>query len=155
METEQYDTWMLRELLNNCIAHSYYQSGERIYVNEGSTRRDYLQLPVLARFNWKIGDDIKMHVAVGPYLAYGIGGKYKSKFLEVSEKGTWHVDESVNPFKNSSLQRFDWGVALNVGVEVKRFSFNVAYDMGLGKQYEYENVALNYHTVSFTVGYRF
>lgn len=34
METEQYDTWMLRELLNNCIAHSYYQSGERIYVNE-------------------------------------------------------------------------------------------------------------------------
>lgn len=128
---------------------------ERIYVNEGSTRRDYLQLPVLARFNWKIGDDIKMHVAVGPYLAYGIGGKYKSKFLEVSEKGTWHVDESVNPFKNSSLQRFDWGVALNVGVEVKRFSFNVAYDMGLGKQYEYENVALNYHTVSFTVGYRF
>ena len=30
----QYDTWMLRELLNNCIAHSYYQSGERIYVNE-------------------------------------------------------------------------------------------------------------------------
>lgn len=128
---------------------------ERIYVNEGSTRRDYLQLPVLARFNWKIGDDIKMHVAVGPYLAYGIGGKYKSKFLEVSEKGTWHVDESVNPFKNSSLQRFDWRLALNAGVDVKRFSFNVAYDMGLGKQYEYENVALNYHTVSFTVGYRF
>ena len=54
-----------------------------------------------------------------------------------------------------SLQRFDWGLALNAGVDVKRFSFNVAYDMGLGKQYEYENVALNYHTVSFTVGYRF
>ena len=34
-ETEQYDMWMLRELLHNCIAHTNYQLGGRIYVNEG------------------------------------------------------------------------------------------------------------------------
>ena len=34
METEQYDSWLMRELLNNCIAHSNYQLGGRIYVNE-------------------------------------------------------------------------------------------------------------------------
>lgn len=34
-ETQQYDIWLLRELLNNCIAHSNYQLGGRIYVNEG------------------------------------------------------------------------------------------------------------------------
>lgn len=34
METKQYDTWVLRELLNNCIAHSDYSLGGRIYVNE-------------------------------------------------------------------------------------------------------------------------
>ena len=33
-ETQQYDTWLLRELMNNCIAHSNYQLGGRIYVNE-------------------------------------------------------------------------------------------------------------------------
>ena len=33
-ETQQYDTWLLRELLNNCIAHSNYVLGGRIYVNE-------------------------------------------------------------------------------------------------------------------------
>lgn len=33
-ETQQYDTWLLRELVNNCIAHSNYQLGGRIYVNE-------------------------------------------------------------------------------------------------------------------------
>lgn len=33
-ETEQYDTWLLRELMNNCIAHSNYQLGGRIYINE-------------------------------------------------------------------------------------------------------------------------
>ena len=33
-ETQQYDMWLLRELLNNCMAHSNYQIGGRIYVNE-------------------------------------------------------------------------------------------------------------------------
>lgn len=33
-ETKQYDTWLLRELMNNCIAHSDYTLGGRIYLNE-------------------------------------------------------------------------------------------------------------------------
>ena len=33
-ETEQYDPWLLRELLNNSIAHANYHLGGRIYVNE-------------------------------------------------------------------------------------------------------------------------
>ena len=33
-ETQQYDIWILRELLNNCIAHSDYTIGGRIYINE-------------------------------------------------------------------------------------------------------------------------
>ncbi|MCI8940513.1 MAG: hypothetical protein HFH12_11085 [Dorea sp.] len=34
IETEQYDSWLMRELLNNCIAHTNYQLGGWIYVNE-------------------------------------------------------------------------------------------------------------------------
>lgn len=34
METKQYDLWLLRELMNNCIAHSEYTIGGRIYLNE-------------------------------------------------------------------------------------------------------------------------
>lgn len=33
-ETKQYDAWLLRELMNNCIAHSDYTIGGRIYLNE-------------------------------------------------------------------------------------------------------------------------
>ena len=33
-ETKQYDMWLLRELFNNCIAHSEYTLGGRIYLNE-------------------------------------------------------------------------------------------------------------------------
>ncbi len=38
METEQYDSWLMRELFNNCIAHTNYQLGGRIYVNEFEDR---------------------------------------------------------------------------------------------------------------------
>ena len=37
-ETQQYDTWLLRELLNNGIVHSNYQLGGRLYVNEEDDR---------------------------------------------------------------------------------------------------------------------
>lgn len=33
-ETKQYDNWLLREILNNCIAHSNYEIGTRIIVDE-------------------------------------------------------------------------------------------------------------------------
>lgn len=33
-ETQQYDSWTLRELLNNCIAHQDYKMGRRIYLDE-------------------------------------------------------------------------------------------------------------------------
>lgn len=33
-DTQQYDTWLLRELMNNCIAHMDYTIGGRIYVDE-------------------------------------------------------------------------------------------------------------------------
>ena len=37
-ETDQYDRWLLREILNNSIAHANYQLGGRIYVNEFEDR---------------------------------------------------------------------------------------------------------------------
>ncbi|MBR1643693.1 MAG: transcriptional regulator [Butyrivibrio sp.] len=40
-EVFQYDIWSLRELISNCIAHSNYQSGGRIYINEFE---DYLTI---------------------------------------------------------------------------------------------------------------
>lgn len=145
---------------------SYFSSGKGFFpqdmrvdgitLSEGSTRRDYLQLPILGRFNWKVGKDVKLHIAAGPYLAYGISGKTKSKTMEMSEKGYSTTDESWNPFgQHISYRRFDWGFMLNAGLEVKRFTLNVSYDLGLGKEYKSQNMDLKYQTVSFTVGYRF
>ncbi|MCL2672736.1 MAG: transcriptional regulator, partial [Clostridiales bacterium] len=41
-ETQQYNNWMLRELLHNCIAHADYRIGNRIYVNEFEDKIDFV-----------------------------------------------------------------------------------------------------------------
>jgi len=42
METQQYDRQLLREMINNCIVHSNYSLGSRIYVNEFDDRIQFI-----------------------------------------------------------------------------------------------------------------
>ena len=71
-------------------------------------------------------------------------------------QGRRNIRIEKSPIKGSDFRkRFDWGLMLNAGVEVKRFTLNVSYDMGLDKEYRYDDISIKYHTVSFTVGYRF
>ena len=37
--------------------------------------RYYLQLPVMAHWGFKLCDDVRLKLAVGPYVAVGIGGR--------------------------------------------------------------------------------
>lgn len=40
-----------------------------------SPRVYYLQLPVMAHWGFKLCDDVRLKLAVGPYVAVGIGGR--------------------------------------------------------------------------------
>lgn len=132
--------------------------GMKYYRNR--EHRGYLQLPVLARFNWDISPDIRLHLAAGPYFAYGVSGNYafdvvdwrQGSLIPAEKKESWNPFNSV---RGSSTPRFDWGMALEIGAEVKRFSFKLGYDVGFGRNYRYDDDDPKYHTVSFTVGYTF
>ena len=50
METKQYDPWVLRELLNNCIAHTDYSRGGRIYIHEFEVLSRFLSRVIHHRF---------------------------------------------------------------------------------------------------------
>lgn len=74
-----------------------------------------------------------------------------------------HYDDAqYNPFKDRGEgttrvkgdPRFDWGGTAALGIEVKRVSFAVGYDLNLGKGWHGQNdLRLRSHTVSFTLGY--
>lgn len=133
---------------------------EGISTYRDKERRGYLQLPVMARFNWDVRPDIRLHLAGGPYFAFGVAGEYSQEVMDWREGNLIPSSkkESWNPYNNDQsfdVPRFDWGMGLEIGAEIKRISFKLGYDMGFGKNYRYDDLALKYHTVSFTVGYTF
>lgn len=153
---------------NNYISNMYPLSeirdfeldGVRYYRSE--EHRGYIQLPVLARFNWKVGKDIRFHLAFGPYFAYGITGKRTYGESNYSVKGQLPYDRVVelNPFHTKEYMgppRFDWGLSLQTGVGVKRVALKLGYDLGMRKEYQSYStgIGINYHTASFTIGYTF
>lgn len=97
--------------------------------------REYIQLPILARFDWQVSKDVRLHLAVGPYLAVGLGGKVTYEESDYSLKGKlpYNKEISYNPFNPGQgyavAPRFDWGATIEAGIEVKRVAFHFLENM--------------------------
>lgn len=136
----------------------------------GSTlTRHFLQLPVMVDFSFPLADEVRLHVAAGPYIAVSLADHwdgYSGYLCESAVPGSagfaggngygaypGSLTQGFNPTRG--LRAFDWGVSGVLGLEVKRWMFNFAYDLSLGKEYKHGSVGVNYHTVSLSVGYKF
>ena len=139
----------------------------------GSTlKRHFLQLPVLLDYSFRLADEVRLHIAAGPYIAVSLSvpmvgqadhwDGYTGNYLPYPSHVTGGygtggyggtVPYNVNP--STGLRAFDWGVSGVLGLEVKQWMFNFAYDLSLGKEYKYHSVDVKYHTVSLSVGYKF
>ncbi|MCD7977254.1 MAG: PorT family protein [Tannerellaceae bacterium] len=160
---------------NVYYGNGFYGEGEpnqtRYYPYSSETKKNYLQLPVMANFSWNICDKVRITAGVGPYIAYGVGGKSSTTmYVHIPEGNDSYFTSVQNPFSKrefrstdgtiytrSGDKRFDWGVTAMAGIEINRISVNVGYDMGLAKQYPgyaYQ-VSPQYHALSFSVGYSF
>lgn len=119
-------------------------------------RYGYLQLPVLARYTWSVKPNVRIHAALGPYIAIGVNGKVSRSSMRIDLKSSErsYFENEYNPFDGYE-NRFDWGVAAETGVEINRFSAKFSYDMGLSDDYGWNNIGIEYHTASFTIGYSF
>lgn len=123
-----------------------------------------LQLPIMAHWGFKLCDDIRLNLAVGPYVAVALGGT-ASAFQTIDNKVDYSYNYDFNPFKEKTLgngitlkgaPRFDWGGTASVGITVKRVSFQIGYDLAWGKYHKDQNdLRIRNHQVSFTFGYTF
>lgn len=137
---------------------------KRMEYYESHNHRYYLQLPIMMRYDWKIGDKARFHLALGPYIAYGLGGNAYSEvqgFELKQDEGRYEIvrdyrvsESDRNPF-HQGVRRFDWGITAEAGFDIGRWSIALDYDLGLGKQYRSDGIDAKYHTISLTVGYRF
>lgn len=92
---------------------------------------NYIEVPIHIGYVYNINPELDIRGSVGPYFAYGIGGK-----MEVSESD-WYYDSYENTKYNtfsddSGLKRFDLGLGFKAGVEYKNnYQLSIGYDFGL------------------------
>jgi hypothetical protein len=123
-----------------------------------TTRLNYLELPVNLLYKHQIGSG-KLFAGFGPYIAYGISGKFKVK----TDNNL--VDEDVKvKFKNSSeisakevyVKPFDAGANFTAGYELKMgLLFSVNYSLGLTNTSPYNKENEKNHYFGVSVGYLF
>lgn len=106
---------------------------ESIYKNL-KIKAPYLQAPAMVSYKLGIPMFGSINVAGGMYFGYGIGGKAKDKrgFVNYMPGGDTFDEEEykTNTFENV-YRRFDTGIAISEGIEVKRVTFNLGYERGL------------------------
>lgn len=142
---------------------------------DGSVNRHFLQIPLMPKFSYNISDDVRVTIAAGPYLAFGINDhwKYSSYETETIERqvispqyngygygyGYYGYGGSDYEYHHSSsssgYRKFDWGLSLSTGLEINNWIINVGYDLSLGKEHRWDSVEGQYHTISLSVGYKF
>lgn len=71
----------------------------------------YLEIPLMGAVKVPITEGVKFVVNAGPYIAVGLGGKYKE---------SWDSGEDIKLFDSDGgdMKRFDLGLQYGVGVEL-------------------------------------
>jgi hypothetical protein len=118
-----------------------YTSGDKSSDNwyEVKTNPIYLELPVNAVGKIPLGDQFKLIVGAGPYLAMGIAGKnsVEGKLLGASFSDDKNIEYGDDEPDNNGSQgqgtfkRFDFGLNFLAGLELGHFTVNANYGLGL------------------------
>lgn len=83
-------------------------------------RAKYIQLPMHIGYKVKSSEYSHVIFHLGPYFAYGIGGK-----IHVNSK------DRLETFGETGMKRVDYGIGAGITIDTKNFSFNFGYDHGL------------------------
>ena len=99
----------------------YSEKGGKTHLggDKVTFRLGYLQLPIVAKYNINIDDDLYLQPFFGGYFSLGITGKVKN----------YGTRESENVF--DTMDRFDGGLRLGCGLEYKMMYAEIGYDLGL------------------------
>jgi hypothetical protein len=147
------------------LADEFFIGTGLLYAGKGGKNKDnsdfkttlsYLQLPILFTYKPQVGSG-NLVLGVGPYLAYGLGGKHKGGIGNLTGDLKAFDDES-GPYK---LKRFDAGAGIQVGYELPQgVYFGLNTDLGLvnvanestlaGEDFSWKNTSFG-----VSVGYKF
>lgn len=141
------------------LAEEFYIGTGLLYSGRGGKESpvkanlSYLQVPVNFLFKPEVGAG-KLNLGVGPYFAYGVGGKYKATINNV-EVTTKAFDDEAGTGK---LKKFDAGLGIVAGYELPvGLYLGLNADLGLVNAYDNTDNGRSWKNTSFgvSVGYKF
>lgn len=118
-----------------------------------TARPIYLDIPILAAYKFNISDNTKFVINAGPYLAFGLGGKYKEHYDGGED---WKLFKGENG-ADAEMKRFDLGIQYGIGLELSdRYLINLTGQNGFISPKNYDG-GKDYKNMTFSigVGYRF
>lgn len=130
--------------------------------NSGKANPLYLQIPILASYRYNLSDAAQLQVNFGPYLAYGISGKFKGynmddifddsfddEILDLWANYDDYIQDIADMLEEKSEidffgddedqfggKRFEVGLQVGAGVTINKFYVGCAYEFGLTNAYE-------------------
>lgn len=116
---------------------------------DGNTKNtlNYLEVPIYALYQTDLGTGGNVFGGLGPYVAYGVGGKLKS-----TSGGQTNKTKSFD--KTTGFKPFDAGLTLTAGYRIPNsFSFRLAYDLGLADIGRNDFDKVVNRTISLNIGY--
>lgn len=134
---------------------------DNYYYDEGTEYNfspSYLELPVLASYRYQFNKDWAIRVDLGPYFAYGLGGKakrtvyYEDYYEEIREESG---SEKLFSGSDHMLKRFDAGIVVGVGAIYKKFTATLNYQAGLANIYNGKHDSFKNTGVYLNLGYNF
>ena len=135
-------------------------NGDKLYDEDGnpltgimnrSATQNYLELPLVFSYFLRTGEARYVVLSAGPYVAYGISGKQKTKGdTEKPDAQRYYYEKKT--FSEPGTHRFDWGVQASVGYQFPSgVTVGIEADFGLAKF----NAAGDRNVSGlFTVGYK-
>lgn len=134
-----------------------------LFTLKQTINANYLELPIMAAYRISL-PSTNVVLNAGPYLAYGLNGKYK---FEAGEE-----EMKTNIFGKDALKRFDCGLGVGVAFEFGKFIAGIDANFGLaniapsGKDNDQPNMEVadvefdkdsKIHNIAahITIGYKF
>ena len=102
-----------------------------------------LEIPILIKYGIQATDDIAVLPYIGPYFAYGLGGKYKI------EDGGLVAKSDTYDF----LKRFDMGFKVGCGAEYNKLYLELGYQFGVANLAKDNPTDESAHNGSFYVNF--
>ena len=111
---------------------SFTENADLPVHEEPSLVRHQFQIPIRARFAWKIADEVRLFAGVGPYLGLYFANDWKQTYL--------HQNDDYGKVA-------EIGLSIMGGVEVKRCFVRLGFEKSFGDE--------AYHAETLSFGYRF